>query len=86
MSHEMQSGEQPTFGHLVMHLAKYAGMLANAAEKLDHAEEAAQGRLLAVEFYDKYLGGKGGEDKVTKTIDMLKEQVQRYIWKEADLR
>lgn len=47
------SADMPTIQHLALHLAKDAGLLAAAAEKMDHPEEHEAGCRLFIEWMTK---------------------------------
>ncbi len=67
----MPDGSEPNFAHLVLHLAKYTGLLANIAEKMEHTSERADALVYAKGFYEKYFVG----GQVQKTITMLDEML-----------
>lgn len=56
----------PTVPHLALHLAKDAGALAAAAEKMEHPEEAGEGAAL----FDDWMGRRLAN--VERTLALLK--------------
>ena len=60
-------GDVRTVGHFALHLAKYAGELATAAEKMEHEMEHAEGERLLRSWLDRR------PDQVRRTLDLIAE-------------
>jgi hypothetical protein len=61
----------PTVQHLALHLAKDAGLLAAAAEKLDHEDEVDDGTARLREWFDRRA------PNVRRTLALLDDHARR---------